>query len=261
MESVIIYEGKRITYCISTQVGCALDCRFCATAKMGFLRNLSAGEIVEQVIQMNNSEQILPTNVVFMGMGEPLLNRQNVLKAAHLMSDPEGMTIARKRITISTSGIVPAIQKLADSDFPFSLAVSLNAPDDYKRRMLMPVSERFPLKELVESLVYFYSKTKSRITFEYVLIAGMNDSREDAENLVKICRRIPSKINLIPCNSHDPQFKAPADVQINRFATYLRDHFCTVTTRLRKGFDIDAACGQLYTRHAGSKKPGIVRHK
>jgi 23S rRNA (adenine2503-C2)-methyltransferase len=216
---------------------------------MGLIRNLSSGEIVEQIIQMNRIAQTRPTNIVFMGMGEPLLNIKNVLKAAYIMSDAEGMAIARKRITFSTSGIVPVIRNLADSDFPFSLAVSLNAADDFKRQSIMPVGIKFPLKELLESLVYFFSKKKSRITFEYVLIAGLNDSRKDAGNLIKICKKVPSKINLIPCNSLDSNFQPPASDHINWFASHLRDHHCTVTVRSRKGYDIEAACGQLYAKH------------
>jgi 23S rRNA (adenine2503-C2)-methyltransferase len=256
IESVVIYEGKRTTYCISTQVGCALDCKFCATGAMDFLRNLRSGEIIEQVIQMKLISGTTPTNIVFMGMGEPLLNTKNVIKAAHILSDPEGLAIARKRITFSTSGIVPAIRKLADGDFPFSLAVSLNAADDRKRDSLMPVNTKFPIKELLRSLAYFYSKNKSRITFEYVLISGLNDQKEDAVNLIRICKKLPSKINLIPCNSGNIKYQPPATDHINWFASYLRDHHCTVTLRLRKGHDIEAACGQLYAKQikAESKK-------
>jgi 23S rRNA (adenine2503-C2)-methyltransferase len=249
IESVVIYEGKRTTYCVSTQVGCALGCRFCATGEMGFLRNLRSGEIVEQVIQMKQISESTPTNIVFMGMGEPLLNTRNVLKAAHIISHPEGLAVARKRLTFSTSGIVPAIRKLADSPFPFALAVSLNAADDRTRNMLMPVNVKFPLNQLLQSLIYFYSKHKSRITFEYVLISGVNDHEEDAVNLVNICKKIPSKINLIPCNSQNRQYQPPATDHINWFASFLRNQHCTVTLRLRKGYDIEAACGQLYTKH------------
>jgi 23S rRNA (adenine2503-C2)-methyltransferase len=251
MESVVIFEGRRTTYCISTQVGCALKCDFCATGEMGFLRNLGCGEIVEQVLQMSHLSRTTPTNIVFMGMGEPLLNTTNVLKAASIMSDPEGLAIARKRITLSTSGIAPAIRKIADMDFPYSLAVSLNAADDRKRSLLMPINKQFPLKQLLESLVYLYLKQKTRITYEYVLIAGLNDREIDAENLIKLCKKVPSKINLIPCNIIKKKYQPPTADHINWFASFLRDHHCTVTLRLRKGHDIKAACGQLYAAHAG----------
>jgi 23S rRNA (adenine2503-C2)-methyltransferase len=256
IESVVIFEGKRTTYCISTQVGCALNCGFCATGAMGFLRNLGCGEILEQIIQMSHASNTTATNIVFMGMGEPLLNTANVLKAARIIADPEGLAVAKRRITISTSGIAPAIQQLADVDFPYSLAVSLNAADDRKRNLLMPINTKYPLKQLLESLSYFFQKQKSRITYEYILIAGLNDSEEDALNLIKICKKIPSKINLIPCNPTKKKYRPPTTDRIDWFAAYLRDHFCTVTLRLRKGHDIDAACGQLYAAqsHTSNKK-------
>jgi len=250
IESVIIYEGKRITFCISSQVGCALDCKFCATGKMGFLRNLTSGEIVEQILLMK--EGIvggLATNIVFMGMGEPLLNLKNVLKAAHIIADPEGLAFARKKITISTSGIINSIRQLADLNAPFSLAVSLNSVFQERRQYLMPIAILYPLDQLEEAIHYYVNKTRRRVTFEYILINGINDNLADAKRLLKFTARIPCKINLIPCNSDDPDFPPPAPQKIEWFRDYLDSHQRTVMVRLRKGWDIQAACGQLYARN------------
>jgi len=253
IESVIIYEGKRTTFCISSQVGCALDCKFCATGKMGFLRNLSPGEIVEQVLLMKERAENPPTNIVFMGMGEPLLNLNKVLKASFLLSDPEGLAFPRKRITISTSGIASGIRKLADSDAPFSLAVSLNAAIEEKRRRIMPVSIKYPLDELKRSIKYYVEKTGKRVTFEYILIAGKNDSKEDADMLVKFTHSFPCKINLIPCNSLDEEYPAPTPSHVKWFSDYVHEKHRTVTVRLRKGWEIQAACGQLYSENNSKK--------
>ena len=249
IESVIIYEGGRITFCISSQVGCALDCKFCATGKMGFIRNLTAGEIVEQVIQMKEKARGFPTNIVFMGMGEPLLNINQVLKAGHIISDPEGLAFSRKKITISTSGVVPGIRKMADLGTPFSLAVSLNSAFEVKRREIMPVTNQYSLKDLSDVLVYYVKKTGKRISFEYIMIAGKNDSRADAKQIIRFVTSFPCKINLIPSNSIDSEFKPSDPETIKSFAEFLRNKNLTVTVRQRKGWEIQAACGQLYTRH------------
>jgi 23S rRNA (adenine2503-C2)-methyltransferase len=249
IESVIIFEGKRITFCISSQVGCALDCKFCATGTMGFLRNLSCGEIVEQVLRMREMIEKIPTNIVFMGMGEPLLNLKNVLKAAHLLSHPEGLAFARKKITISTSGIVNGIRNLADLNSPFSLAVSLNAVFEGKRQKIMPVARLYPLNELQEAIFYYVRKIRRRVTFEYILIDRLNDSKLDADRLLKFTARIPCKINLIPCNSADPVYAAPPAGRIDWFHDYLDTHQRTVTIRSKKGWEIQAACGQLYSQN------------
>jgi 23S rRNA (adenine2503-C2)-methyltransferase len=249
IESVIIYEGDRVTFCISSQVGCALDCQFCSTGKMGFLRNLSSGEIVEQVILMMEQTERPATNIVYMGMGEPLLNLRNVIKAGQILSDPEGMAFSRKKITISTSGIAPAVRKLADMNTPFSLAISLNAVFEEKRRQLMPVSEDFPLDMLIDNIRYYVSKTGKRVTFEYILIDGVNDSKKDADQLIKLTSRLPCKINLIPCNSTDPKYPPTPEDRAKWFADYLHQRGRTSTVRLRKGWEIQAACGQLYAKN------------
>lgn len=246
IESVIIYEGERVTFCISSQVGCALDCQFCSTGKMGFLRNLSSGEIVEQVLQMKKKAIRPVSNIVFMGMGEPLLNIKNVLKASYILSDPQGLAFSRKKITISTSGIAPAIGKLADMDIPFSLAISLNAVFEEKRKKIMPVSENYPLKILMENIRYYVEKTGKRVTFEYILIKDLNDGKADADKIILITKDIPCKINLIPCNSTDPAYPPSSDETAIWFADYLHDRGRTATVRLRKGWGIQAACGQLY---------------
>jgi 23S rRNA (adenine2503-C2)-methyltransferase len=251
IESVIIHEGKRITFCISSQVGCALDCKFCATGKMGFLRNLSSGEIVEQVLLMKErvSGSGTPTNIVFMGMGEPLLNLRNVLKASYLLADPEGLTFSRKKITISTSGMINGIRQLADLNAPFSLAISLNAVFQDKRQQIMPMSILQPLAELQKIIYYYVRRTRRRVTFEYIMINNINDTRRDAGQLLKFTARIPCKINLIPCNSSDPEFPPPDPHKIIWFREYLNAHQRTAMVRLRKGWEIQAACGQLYARN------------
>lgn len=220
---------------------------------MGFLRNLTAGEIVEQVMRMKALSEGLPTNIVFMGMGEPMLNLRNVHKACYIISDPEGLTFSRKRITISTSGVVPGIKKMADEDSPFSLAISLNAVFDDKRKEIMPISVQYPLKELSNALSYYVKKTKKRITFEYILIAGKNDTPEDADRLLKFTARFPCKINLIPCNSEDPEYPPPTKEQVKWFNEYINQNQRTATTRMRKGWEIQAACGQLYAKSGGKK--------
>ncbi|MGD9897526.1 MAG: 23S rRNA (adenine(2503)-C(2))-methyltransferase RlmN [Calditrichaceae bacterium] len=257
IESVIIYEGKRVTFCISSQIGCPLDCKFCATGKMGLLRNLTSGEIIEQVIQMKERSLYPPTNIVFMGMGEPMLNYDAVIKSADIMSDPEGMAFSRKRITISTSGIIPAIYRMADENQPYSLAISLNSVKDIIREQIMPISKKYPLEKLLDAARYYNQNTKKRVTFEYVLIDGLNSSEEDAQLLVQLTQGITCKINIIPCNSDDPQFKPPTDEQIKRFDILVNDNHRTITIRRRKGWEIQAACGQLYAENERKKRISV----
>ncbi len=249
IESVIIYEGKRTTYCISSQVGCPLDCKFCATGKMGLLRNLTHAEIIEQVMQMKALGTTPPTNIVFMGMGEPLLNYEAVIQAAEILSEPEGMAFSRKKITLSTSGIIKGIKRLADEDQPYSLAISLNAPTQRVREAIMPISRKYPLNDLLEAARYYTQKTGKRITFEYVLLDGINASLEDARTLLQITKGIPCKINIIPCNSDDPNYQPPADEQVIQFDRMVNANHRTVTIRKSKGWEIQAACGQLYAEN------------
>ncbi|MBD3224904.1 MAG: 23S rRNA (adenine(2503)-C(2))-methyltransferase RlmN [Caldithrix sp.] len=249
IESVIIYEKQRVTFCISSQVGCPLDCKFCATGNMGLLRNLSSGEILEQVIKMTSYAEKEPTNIVFMGMGEPLLNYDNVIKAAHAMIDPGGLCFSHKKITLSTSGLIKNIYRLSDEQQPFSFAISLNATDQQTRQQIMPVSRKYPLNALMEAARYYTQKTGKRITFEYVLIDGLNASKADAKRLIKLTHSIPCKINIIPCNSDLPQYQPPDESTIEEFDRLVNHKQRTITIRNRKGWEIKAACGQLYASH------------
>jgi len=246
IESVIIYEGSRVTFCISSQVGCALDCKFCATGKMGIIRNLTPGEIIEQVMRMKEISNFPPTNIVYMGMGEPMLNYDAVMQAADILSDPEGLCFSRKKITISTSGIIKHIYRMADEERPYSLAISLNSIDQEIRKKIMPVSRKYPLDQLIEAARYYTQKTGKRITFEYVLIRDINSSLEDAKKLIDLTRDIPCKINIIPCNSDDPAYHPPSWDEIDAFDQYVNKSNKTITIRNRKGWEIKAACGQLY---------------
>ncbi len=257
IESVIIYEGKRVTFCISSQVGCALDCKFCATGKMGWLRDLTTGEIIEQVLQMKKIALRPPTNIVFMGMGEPMLNYERVIRAAEVLADEAGLNFSRKKITISTSGVIPGILRMAEENRPFKLAISLNAADQQKRERVMPIAKKYPLKDLMEAARTYYDRTKKRITFEYVLIAGFNDSPTDARNLLQLTRRVPCKINIIPVNSQDSDFPAPTPEAVTQFEKAVQNGVYAVTVRNRKGWDIRAACGMLYASNV--RKPAKHR--
>jgi len=253
IESVIIYEGKRVTFCISSQVGCPLDCKFCATGKMGLLRDLTHGEIVEQVLQMKERSGIPPTNIVFMGMGEPMLNYDQVMQAADILAEPEGLAFARKKITLSTSGIIKGIQRMADEDSPYSLAISLNATDQDTREKIMPIGRKYPIKELLQTAKHYTETTKKRVTFEYVLMDGINTTDAHAHKLIELTSGIPCRINIIPCNLDDPEYQPPSDEVLTRFDQIVNKHQRTVTIRSRKGWEIQAACGQLYA--ANEKKP------
>lgn len=252
IEAVLIPvpSDNRYTVCVSSQVGCSLTCSFCATGRMKLRRNLEPGEIYDQV-QMVNAQCLEVfnhplTNIVYMGMGEPLLAYKNVLRSVDLLTSPDGLNLSPKRITVSTAGIAKMIRKLADDEVKFNLALSLHAADDVKRNEIMPINESNNLEALTEALDYFYQNTKNRITFEYIAFQNFNDSIEDAKNLLKLCRRIPAKVNVIEYNPIDnaPFVKADA-VKIDKFAQYLRKHNVGITVRRSRGKDIDAACGQL----------------
>jgi 23S rRNA (adenine2503-C2)-methyltransferase len=248
IETVLIKEKQRNTICISTQAGCALDCAFCATGKMGFRRNLTSGEIVDQIIQV---KKLIPLqekldNIVMMGMGEPLLNYENVIKAMKIITSELGPSISAKRITLSTCGIVPQIEKLAKENLKIKLAISLNATTDQTRNKLMPINKKYPLDKLLFAVKSFAQKTKRRITFEYVLIKDVNDSDEDALRLAKLIQGIPCKINLIAYNPvADVKFEKPDKERIEKFRDILYSRCPAVTMRKSKGVDILAACGQL----------------
>lgn len=246
-------EDKRLTLCVSTQIGCPLDCKFCATGAMGFLRNLTAGEIIDQVIQVQRNSAKRITNLVYMGMGEPFLNYENVMKSIDIINDSRGLNIGARHITISTAGYADRIRQLADEERPVKLALSLHSLDNDKRTKLMPITKKFPVETLIEALDYYYHKKHSRPTFEYILFDGFNDTAADIKAFVKLSRRIPCKVNLIPF--HSISFMHPSGIgtslkptpapRIEVFADALREADITVMVRSSSGQDIQAACGQL----------------
>ncbi len=259
VESVLIIDGKRRTTCLSSQVGCPLDCRFCATGRMGFLRNLTAGQIVDQLLQLGRALQQergeRVTNVVMMGMGEPLLNYDNLVRALRLMRLEHGPAIGGRKITVSTAGYVPGIRRLAREDLNLGLAVSLNATTDEARDRLMPINRKYPIAELLEAAGEFAAIRGRRVTFEYVLMAGVTDSDADALRLAELTRSVPCKINLIPYNElgEDTAFHRPPPERVARFRQLLEERTpMAVTLRESRGRDIGAACGQLF--HAQERR-------
>ncbi|WP_435315194.1 23S rRNA (adenine(2503)-C(2))-methyltransferase RlmN [Cellulophaga fucicola] len=250
VESVLIPTKTRTTACVSSQVGCSLDCRFCATSRLKRMRNLNPDEIYDQVVAIDNESRLYfdrkLSNIVFMGMGEPLMNYNNVLKAIDKITSPEGLAMSPKRIIVSTSGVPKMIKKMADDEVKFKLAVSLHSAIDEIRTSIMPFNATFPLKDLREALQYWYSKTKSRITYEYVVWDGINDTQNDANALVEFCRFAPSKVNLIEYNPiDDGEFQQASNKAIDMYVATLERSGITVTVRRSRGKDIDAACGQL----------------
>ncbi len=250
VESVLIPTKSRTTACVSSQVGCSLDCKFCATASLKKMRNLNPDEIYDQVAAINKESLLYYnhklSNIVFMGMGEPLMNYNNVLKAIDKITSPEGLGISAKRITVSTSGIPKMIKKLADDNVKFNLAVSLHSGIDEVRSQIMPFSMAFPLLELKESLEYWYAKTKSRVSYEYIVWDGINDNRAAINALVKFCKYVPCKVNLIEYNPIDKgEFQQAKHQAINDYLSILEMNDIIVNVRRSRGKDIDAACGQL----------------
>ncbi len=250
VESVLIPTGSRTTACVSSQVGCSLDCNFCATARLKKMRNLNPDEIFDQVAAINQESLLYfnhkLSNIVFMGMGEPLMNYNNVLKAIDKITSPEGLGMSPRRITVSTSGLPKMIKKLADDDVKFNLAVSLHSAIDEVRSEIMPFSKAFPLKDLKESLEYWYEKTTSRVTYEYVVWKGINDSKEAINALVKFCKYVPCKVNLIEYNPiDDSEFQQANQQAISDYISILEMNDIIVNVRRSRGKDIDAACGQL----------------
>jgi 23S rRNA (adenine2503-C2)-methyltransferase len=248
VESVYMTTPRRITFCLSSQHGCGFACRFCATGRMGRGRNLSAGEIVEQVLRLGRElpPETRDFNVVLMGMGEPLENYEQVTRALSLLIDPDGMAVPGRRVTLSTVGLAPQIIRLADEGWKVRLAISLHSADDAQRSRLMPVNRRFPLETLMRAVRYYADRTGHRVTFEYILIEEINDSVADAARLVRLVGQLSCKINLIPYNPIGPgRFRRPSPDRIQRFADYLRPRIAAVTVRYSQGVDIGAACGQL----------------
>lgn len=250
VESVLIPAEKRITACVSSQVGCSLACKFCATARLKRQRNLSVDEIYDQVVAIKEQAELFYgrplTNIVFMGMGEPLLNYSNVVGAIEKITAQKGLNMASRRITVSTVGVAKMIKKMADDEVKFNLAVSLHAALNETRSSIMPINETNPLEELAEALRYWYQKTKSKVTYEYVVWKGINDTEEHARALLKFAKVVPSKVNLIEYNPiDDGEFQQASDEALNMYMDLLEKNGITTRIRKSRGKDIDAACGQL----------------
>lgn len=250
IEGVLIPSKTRVTACVSSQAGCSLDCRFCATGFMKLKRNLFAGEIYDQIVLLTKKSieaygQPL-TNIVFMGMGEPLLNYKNVLSAIDKITSENGLNISAKRITVSTSGIAKLIKKLGDDEVRFELALSLHSANNVKRSKIMPINDSNPIEDLVEALNYFHEKTGSKITFEYILFDGFNDSVQDARELIELCNKVPAIVNIIEYNTVEGvPYKKSSEKKREVFVNYLEQNGVITKVRLSRGKDIDAACGQL----------------
>ena len=250
VESVLIPAEKRITACVSSQVGCSLACKFCATARLKRQRNLSVDEIYDQVVAIKEQAELFYgrplTNIVFMGMGEPLLNYANVLGAIEMITAQKGLNMASRRITVSTVGVAKMIKKMADDAVKFNLAVSLHSALNETRSSIMPINDTNPLEELADALRYWYQKTKSKVTYEYVVWKGINDTEEHARALFKFAKVVPSKVNLIEYNPiDDGEFQQASDEVLNMYMDILEKNGITTRIRKSRGKDIDAACGQL----------------
>jgi 23S rRNA (adenine2503-C2)-methyltransferase len=262
VESVLIPQGDRMTACISSQVGCSLTCKFCATAKLKRMRNLTADEIYDQVVLVRDTAmekygQPL-SNIVYMGMGEPLLNYNEVMLSVDRITNPKGLGMSPKRITVSTAGVAKMIKKLGDDGVKFNLALSLHAANDQKRNQLMPINETNSLDALEEALNYFYDKTGTRCTFEYIVFRDFNDTAQDALELVAFSKKVKSKVNIIEYNPIDGgEFKQTTRERLDNFVNVLEDNNVIVNVRRSRGKDIDAACGQL----ANKNKLAVIEYK
>ena len=255
VESVLIPTDTRTTACVSSQVGCSLDCNFCATSRLKRMRNLEPGAIYDQILAVDKESRLYHnhplSNIVFMGMGEPLMNYNNVIKAIDMVTSPEGLGMSPKRIMVSTSGIPKMIKKMADDDVKFKLAVSLHSAIDEIRARIMPFSKNFPLADLRESLEYWYRKTKNKISYEYVVWKGINDDKASIDALVKFCKYVPCKVNLIEYNPiDDGEFQQASEESILAYIKALENIGVVVKVRRSRGKDIDAACGQLANKEA-----------
>jgi 23S rRNA (adenine2503-C2)-methyltransferase len=265
VEAVFMPSEGRQTICISTQAGCAVDCHFCLTAQLGLIRNLTAGEIVGQVlVALEDQRTSLPTglaprtNVVLMGQGEPLLNYEPVLAAVRIMLDPKGMALAARHVTLSTSGIVPGIERLAQEKIRPNLAVSLNASSDEQRDAIMPINRKYPLAVLLDACRRYPLGPRGYVTFEYVLLGGFNDSLEDARRVVRLLSGLPAKVNLIPWNPGELPYRAPEPARVEEFRSVLLEKGLLAFVRYSRGRDIAAACGQLALIESTSLIPGIA---
>ncbi len=256
-EGVLIPTESRYTACVSSQIGCSLSCKFCATGYMDRKRNLDFDEIYDEAVLLNQQTQKVYgkklSNIVFMGMGEPLLNYKNVLKAIERITAEDGLAMSPKRITVSTAGVAKMIKQLGDDGVKFKLALSLHAANDAKRNEIMPINESNNLKALIEALNYFYQKTGNEITLEYILFNNFNDSVKDADDLIKVYRQVPADlVNIIEYNPIDlARFEKPSEERVNEFMAYLEKHKVNARLRRSRGKDIDAACGQLANKNMG----------
>jgi len=264
IESVLIPDGEKLTQCISSQVGCALGCRFCATAKLGLVRNLEAGEIVEQIYRARELlAEVEPerrlTNVVYMGMGEPLHNYDNLISSLEILTHELGANLSHRRITVSTVGLVPGIEKLGRERVRPNLAISLNAADDEVRGHIMPVNRKYDITRLLAAIRAYPLERRRRVTFEYVLLAGVNDRPEDAEKLGQLLRGSPCKVNLIPWNPHDgADFERPTPEAVEEFQNLVKENGLPAYLRTPRGDDIDAACGQLANKRSPAPEPALA---
>ena len=254
VEGVLIPTDTRVTACISSQVGCSLTCKFCATGRLARLRNLEAEEMYDQVAlireQAQTHYQQSLTNIVYMGMGEPLLNYRNTLDSIERITSPDGLGMSPQRITVSTAGIAKMIKKLGDDEVRFNLALSLHAANDYKRNRIMPINEQNSLDALSEALNYFYDKTGTRVTFEFIVFRDFNDAVQDAKELVAFCKKVTAKVNIIEYNPiDDGEFKQTLPERLEQFTRVLEDNNVIVNVRRSRGKDIDAACGQLANKN------------
>lgn len=253
IESVLLFYPNRVSACISTQVGCALKCKFCSTGASGFERNLTTGEIVSQVLAIEKLKDVNINNVVLMGMGEPMLNYDNVLKAIRNWNNKKMKNLGARRITISTAGIADKIEELADFELDIRLSVSLHAPNNYIRDQIMPINSKYPIEEVIQSCKIYQEKTKNRVTIEYIAIKGLNDGVEHAEELAKLLKDLKVMVNIIPVNPNPAGFERPSKRFLTNFVNKLKDNNIEATLRMEKGTDIDAACGQLKMRQKGFK--------
>ena len=253
IESVILYDGKRRSLCISSQLGCALGCIFCETGKMGFIRNLTQQEILGQLVAANDyltahSDKLI-TNIIFMGMGEALLNYDNFLSSLEIIIDHDCFDMSARRITVSTAGVIPSIERFINEGKKISLAISLNSYCNEMRNTIMPINKKYPIESLIKTAMSYYKKYKKRVTFEYVLMHGENDTEKAAESLIKKLKWVPCKINLIPINPFtNSRINTPKEEHINQFAKRLAENGLLVTVRKSRGQEINAACGQLASK-------------
>lgn len=263
VEGVLIPTSKRMTACISSQVGCSLACKFCATGRLKLMRNLTAGEMVDQVVYLRDqAEERYNTplsNIVYMGMGEPLLNYKNMLESTEMLTSEAGLGISPKRITVSTAGIAKMIKKLGDDEVKFNLALSLHAANDEKRSQIMEINDTNNLEALREALEYFHERTGTRVTFEYIIFKDFNDSLEDAQELAEFAKCVPCKVNIIEYNPiEDGEFQQASVQKVDAFAKYLENKNMIVNVRRSRGKDIDAACGQLANKNKAIRKEDRV---